>query len=142
MRAPDLAEQQFIGRGLPAKSAGARAEIHADNPRVGDEKMETNSMRKLFSGLVVAAAVALSAPVVGMPVVSQIGSAVVESGDGMIQQVADGCGRGWHRGPGGRCRPNRAAVVVTPGIPLVAPLVVVPRAAWCHRPATSRNFRC
>jgi hypothetical protein len=99
-------------------------------------------MRKLFSGLVVAAAVALSAPVVAMPVVSQIGSAVVETGDGMIQQVADGCGRGWHRGPYGRCRQN--AVVVAPGVPLVVapPVVVVPRAAWCHRPYTSNNFRC
>ncbi|HZO48300.1 MAG TPA: hypothetical protein VFB68_20575 [Xanthobacteraceae bacterium] len=100
-------------------------------------------MRKLFSGLVVAAAVALSAPVVAMPVVSQMGSAVVESGNGMVEQVADGCGRGWYRGPGGRCRPVRA-VVVTPGVPLVVapPVVVVPRRAWCHRPYTSNNFRC
>jgi hypothetical protein len=95
-------------------------------------------MRKLFSGLVVAAAVALSAPVVAMPVVSQIGSAVVETGDGMIQQVADGCGRGWYRAPSGRCRPMRvgAPVVVVPNV------VVVPRRAWCHRPFTSNNFRC
>jgi hypothetical protein len=100
-------------------------------------------MRKLFSGLVVAAAVALSAPVVAMPVVSQIGSAVVETGDGMIQQVADGCGRGWYRGPGGRCRPmGGGPVVVTPGIAVVPPVVVAPRRAWCHRPYTSNNFRC
>jgi len=99
-------------------------------------------MRKLFSGLVVAAAVALSAPVVAMPVVTQIGSAVVETGDGMIQQVADGCGRGWHRGPGGRCRPNRPAALVAPGVVVTPPVVVVPRRSWCHRPYSSNNYRC
>ena len=97
-------------------------------------------MRNLFSGLVVAAVMALSAPVVAMPVVSQIGSAVVESGDGMIEQVADGCGRGFHRGPRGRCRPN--GVVVAPGIAVVPPVVIAPRRAWCHRPSTSNSFRC
>jgi hypothetical protein len=102
------------------------------------------SMRMLFSGLVVAAAVALSAPVVAMPVVSQIGSAVVQSGDGMVEQVAAGCGRGWWRGPDGvgRCRPMRGgAVVVAPPV-VGVPLVVVPRRAWCHRPFTSNNYRC
>jgi hypothetical protein len=101
-------------------------------------------MRKLFSGLVVAAAVALSAPVVAMPVVNQIGSAVVETGDGLLQQVAHGCGRGWWRGPDGvgRCRPMRRGVVVAPGLGIVPPVIVVPRRAWCHRPYSSRNFRC
>jgi hypothetical protein len=107
-------------------------------------------MRMLFSGLVVAAAVTLSAPVVAMPVVSQIGSAVVQSGDGMVEQVAAGCGRGWWRGPDGvgRCRPMRGGVVVAPGvvapgIVVAPPVVVVPRrAAWCHRPFTSNNYRC
>lgn len=99
-------------------------------------------MRKLFSGLVVAAAVALSAPAVAMPVVSQIGSAVVESGNGMIEQVAHGCGRGWWRGPDGvgRCRPMRGVVAPPPVVP--PPVVVVPRRAWCHAPLTSANFRC
>jgi hypothetical protein len=32
-------------------------------------------------------------------------------------QAAQGCGRGWHRGPYGHCRPNRGGpVVVAPGL--------------------------
>jgi len=39
--------------------------------------------------------------------------------------VAGGCGAGWHRGPGGACRPN--AVVVAPGVAVApAPVVVAP----------------
>jgi hypothetical protein len=38
--------------------------------------------------------------------------------------VAGGCGRGWHRGPGGGCRPNAPVVVA----PVVAPPVVRPNA--------------
>src|SRR5262249_51464037 len=46
-----------------------------------------------------------------------------------VIQVAGGCGPGWHRGPGGACRPNRG-VVVAPAPVVVAPrpVVVAPRA--------------
>jgi hypothetical protein len=98
-------------------------------------------MRMLVTGLVVAAAAALSAPAIAASVMSPAGfaAAVDEASDGVLQQVADGCGRGWYRGPGGRCRPMRAGgpVVVVPGVPVV----VVPR-AWCHRPYSSRQYRC
>jgi hypothetical protein len=97
-------------------------------------------MRKLVPGLVVAAVVAVSAPAGAVSVMSPTGfaPAVGETSDGLIQQVAQGCGPGWHRGPGGRCRPNRV------GGPVVVrrPVVVVPRARWCHRSFSSRNFRC
>ena len=29
--------------------------------------------------------------------------------------AAQGCGRGWHRGPYGHCHPNREGVYVAPG---------------------------
>src|SRR5258705_13666801 len=51
-------------------------------------------------------------------------------GDGAsaVTLVAGGCGIGWHRGPGGGCRPNARAVVVAPAAPVVvapaAPVVV------------------
>ena len=47
-----------------------------------------------------------------------IGSAAAEGG----------CGPGFHRTPYGNCRPNRGAVVVVPGAPVVVerPVVVVP----------------
>ncbi|HXX08669.1 MAG TPA: hypothetical protein VEJ43_11455 [Pseudolabrys sp.] len=49
---------------------------------------------------------------------------------GITIPVAGGCGAGWHRGPGGACRPNGyyggvyyggAPVVVAPGAVVVAP---------------------
>ena len=99
-------------------------------------------MRMLFSSLVVAAAVALSAPAIAASVMSPAGVAAAVNDTGMIEQVAHGCGRGWWRGPDGvgRCRPMgaRAPVVVVPG----APIVVVPAARWCHGPYSSRRFRC
>ena len=98
-------------------------------------------MRMLFSGLVVAAAVALSAPAIAASVMSPAGVAAAVSETGMIEQVAHGCGRGWWRGPDGvgRCRPmGGAPVVVVPG----APVVVVPAGRWCHGAYSSRRFRC
>ncbi len=101
-------------------------------------------MRILFSGLLVAAAVALSAPAIAASVMSPAGVAAAANDTGVVEQVAHGCGAGWWRGPNGigRCRPMRGAVVV-PGAPVVVapPVVVVPR-RWCHGPYTSRNFRC
>ena len=101
-------------------------------------------MRKLFSGLVVAAAVALSAPAIAASVMSPAGVAAAVNDTGVVEQVAHGCGRGWWRGPDavGRCRPMRGGVVVAPGLLITPPVVVVPRRAWCHRPYSSRNFRC
>ena len=70
-------------------------------------------MQKFVPALVLAAAMAITAPVVAAPVIGQAGlNAAVDSG---VVQVADGCGRGWHRGPGGRCRPNGAVVCCAAG---------------------------
>jgi hypothetical protein len=102
-------------------------------------------MRMLFSGLVVAAALALSAPAIAASVMSPAGVAAAVNEAGVVEQVAHGCGRGWWRGPYGvgRCRPmGGRGVVVAPGIVVAPPVVVVPRRAWCHRPYTSNNFRC
>lgn len=102
-------------------------------------------MRKLFSGLVVAAAVALSAPAIAASVMSPAGVAAAVNDTGVVEQVAHGCGAGWWRGPDGvgRCRPMRGGpVVVAPPLVVAPPVVVVPRAAWCHRPYSSRQFRC
>ena len=104
-------------------------------------------MRKLVSGLVVAAAMALSAPAVAAPGMGQAGlaAAIEESGAGLLQQIRHGCGAGWWRGPDGigRCRPMRRGVVVAPPVIVAPPVVVVPRrGGWCHRPHSSRNFRC
>jgi hypothetical protein len=101
-------------------------------------------MRMLFSGLVVAAAVALSAPAIAASVMSPAAVGAAVNDTGVVEQVAHGCGAGWWRGPDGvgRCRPMRGGAVVVPGAPVVVvPPVVVPR-RWCHGPYTSRNFRC
>jgi hypothetical protein len=53
--------------------------------------------------------------------------------------VAEGCGRGFYRGPGGRCRPMRGggpAIVVAPR----HPIVVAPRA--CPRGMHWERGRC
>jgi hypothetical protein len=100
-------------------------------------------MRMLFSGLVVAAAVALSAPAIAASVMSPAGVAAAVNDTGVVEQVAHGCGPGWWRGPDGvgRCRPMRrgGAVVVAPPVVVVP---VVPRRALCHGPYSSRHFRC
>ncbi|WP_458760629.1 GCG_CRPN prefix-to-repeats domain-containing protein [Afipia sp. TerB] len=41
---------------------------------------------------------------------------VAPAGGDMIQQVAGGCGRGFHRDRFGRCRVNRGRVVVRPPV--------------------------
>jgi hypothetical protein len=54
--------------------------------------------------------------------------------DGITIPVAGGCGAGWHRGPGGACRPNGyyggtyfGGAVVAPGVVVApAPMVVAP----------------
>jgi hypothetical protein len=33
-----------------------------------------------------------------------------------VASAAEGCGRGYHRGPRGGCRPNGGPVVVAPGL--------------------------
>lgn len=40
----------------------------------------------------------------------------------MTIKIAGGCGIGFHPGPNGGCRPNRAAVVVVPGAVVVEPV--------------------
>jgi hypothetical protein len=46
-----------------------------------------------------------------------------DRGAGIILVEGD-CGRGWWRGPEGRCHPDRERVVV-PGAPVVAPLAPI-----------------
>ncbi len=105
-------------------------------------------MRKLVSGLVVAAAVALSGPAVAAPGMGQAGlaSAIEEGGTGLLQQIRHGCGARWWRGPDGigRCRPMRGrGVVVAPPLVVAPPVVVVPRRGWCHRrPWSGGRVRC
>ena len=102
-------------------------------------------MRILVTGLVVAAAAALSAPAIAASVMGPAGLAAAANDTGVVEQVAHGCGAGWWRGPDGvgRCRPMRGGpVVVAPPLVVAPPVVVVPRAAWCHRPYSSRQFRC
>ena len=66
-------------------------------------------MSKLFLKLAFGGAVALTAfSAQALPSASQ--DSLVSSD---VIQVAGGCGRGFHRGPRGGCRPN--AVVVVPG---------------------------
>lgn len=63
-------------------------------------------------------------------------------GFGATADAAQGCGRGWHRGPYGGCQPNRAVVVVRPPV-LVRPApVVVPRARVCPYGMVWRYGRC
>jgi hypothetical protein len=45
-------------------------------------------------------------------------------GDG-VTLVADDCGLGFHRGPGGFCRRNEDRIVVAPGAVVVEPRAVV-----------------
>ncbi|MBN9065813.1 MAG: hypothetical protein J0H60_04850 [Rhizobiales bacterium] len=42
-------------------------------------------------------------------------AAIAVLGMAPIANAAQGCGPGWHRGPYGRCHPNRPPVVVVPG---------------------------
>ena len=51
-----------------------------------------------------------------------------------------GCGPGWHRGPAGGCRPNRA-VVVEPVI-VERPVVVAPVVRACPMGFMWRYGRC
>jgi hypothetical protein len=67
-------------------------------------------MHKTFLTLVFGGAVALMAyEAQAFPSAAQDSMKVPSD----VIQVAGGCGPGWHRGPGGGCRPNR--VVVVPG---------------------------
>ncbi len=47
--------------------------------------------------------------------------------------AAQGCGRGFHRGPYGRCIPNRGPVVVAPGGELVVGRMYPGRGYWDGR---------
>jgi len=73
---------------------------------------------------------------------SPVQSGVSESD---VIQVADGCGRGWYRDRYGNCRRmggGGGAVVVTPGIPLVVPPVVVAPRVYAPAPrACPRGMR-
>jgi hypothetical protein len=61
-----------------------------------------------------------------------------------IIQVAQGCGPGFHRGPGGGCRPNGGAVVVVrpPVVVRPAPVVVVRPGRVCPPRMAFRAGRC
>ncbi|WP_291860855.1 hypothetical protein [Bradyrhizobium sp.] len=65
-----------------------------------------------------------------------------------IADAAGGCGRGYHRGPYGECRPNVVIrrppvyVVRPPVVYRPAPVVVVPRARICPRGMVWYAGRC
>lgn len=60
-----------------------------------------------------------------------------------VADAAQGCGRGYHRGPYGGCVLNRGAVVVVrPPAVYRAPVVVVPRARVCPRGMVWAAGRC
>ncbi len=96
-------------------------------------------MSKLVLSLVFGGALALTA--VSAQAFPAAPSAMTKAPSDVIE-VAGGCGPGWHRGPGGRCRPNRAPVVVVPPPVVVAPRPVVvapprvvgPRCWWRTTP--------
>jgi hypothetical protein len=74
-------------------------------------------MNKLIVGAFVA-----GVGLAGVSVSQAMPLAPIDQGPaGIITQVAQGCGLGWHRGPYGRCRPNVGPFVVEP------PVVVRPR---------------
>jgi hypothetical protein len=79
--------------------------------------MKTFFAAALFAATLVGAGAASAMPVAPL--------GLANSGD--VIQVAEGCGRGWARGPMGRCRPmyRRPPVVV-------APRVCPPGYAWRH----------
>jgi hypothetical protein len=83
-------------------------------------------MGKLLLSLVVGGAMALTA--VGAQAFPSVPATSAQLPSDVIH-VAGGCGPGWHRGPGGVCRPNRRPVVVVPPPVVVAPrpVVVAPR---------------
>jgi hypothetical protein len=60
----------------------------------------------------------------------------------LVENVAEGCGRGWERNRRGECRPMRGPRyvdprprprVVVPGITIVPPRVMAPRRCWIDR---------
>ena len=104
-------------------------------------------MSKLFLSLVSGGVLALTA--VSAQAFPSAPSGVTPVPSDVIQ-VAGGCGPGWHRGPGGACRPNRGPVVVAPAprAVVVAPVpgaVVVaprPRCWWTVAPNGARVRVC
>lgn len=90
-------------------------------------------MRKMILAAAGLGLMALSSGAYAFPLPSQPKVATVE-------QVAEGCGWGFHRGPWGGCQPNVAgpvvvvpeARVVVPGPVVVAPgpVVVAPARCW------------
>ena len=59
-----------------------------------------------------------------------------------VADAAQGCGRGYHRGPYGGCVANRVVVVRPPVVYRRAPVVVMPRARVCPRGMHWRYGRC
>ena len=99
-------------------------------------------MRKLVSGLVVAAAMTLSAPA-GAVTSGNAGLLAALQDLSVIDQVHCVPGHPHHAPTNWRRRDGclrRGAVA--PPIIVAPPVVVVPRGRWCHRPHSSRNFRC
>ena len=96
-------------------------------------------MQKLVPGLVVAAAIAMSAPA-GAAMVGSAGLGAALEDLSAIEQVH--CVPGWphHVATAYRRRDGcPRAPVVGPPVVVRPPVVVYPR--WCHGPYT-RNYRC
>ena len=63
----------------------------------------------------------------------------VTIGGASAANAAEGCGRGFHRGPAGRCRPNGGPVVVGPG--LVVGRFYAGRGYWDGRRYWQNRYR-
>src|SRR5215510_2667108 len=93
-------------------------------------------------------AIALTAAAVGSSLITATQAMPFgrsQTQDGLVVQVAGGCGPGFHRGPYGGCRRNGyyggrywGGVAVAPGVAVVAPPVVV--APACRR--VCNPYRC
>jgi len=77
-----------IRRSLVQQGTGARSDGS------GQVRKKEATMRKTIFGIVAAVAMLGMVP---------------------MANAAQGCGPGWHRGPYGRCHPNRRPVVIVPG---------------------------
>jgi hypothetical protein len=91
-------------------------------------------MKILFAAALVAATVASFGAASAMPLAPAPTAANPD-----VIQVAGGCGRGFHRGPYGGCRPNGGEVVI---VERPAPVVVVRPGRVCPPGFAWRYGRC
>jgi hypothetical protein len=96
-------------------------------------------MRNLFLS---AAAAAMLLPFAYAAHAFPAASAAAGYGNSGVILVEDGCGRDWHRGYDGRCRPDRERIIV-PGVRIEPPVVIVePRGCPLGSHWSERFRRC